>query len=105
MVYICGTAIFGRARKSSEGQEHWKWRKSATEIVSCSRGISLWWYWISLFYIVIVKVNFTGKTPGMFDLVITNDNLEHAYTTLKDFLTKNVLNHYSGDVVSMKIQQ
>lgn len=46
-----------------------------------------------------------GKTPGMFDLVITNDNLDHAYSTLKDFLTKNVLNHYSGDVVSMKIQQ
>lgn len=61
---------------------------------------------ISMFYtIIIVKVNFTGKTPGMFDLVITNDNLEHAYSTLKDFLTKHVLNHYSGDVVSMKSQQ
>lgn len=41
----------------------------------------------------------------MFDLVITNDNLEDAYLTLKDFLTEHVLNHYSGDVVSMKIQQ
>ncbi|XP_050314046.1 guanylate kinase-like [Anthonomus grandis grandis] len=32
-----------------------------------------------------------GKTSNIFDLVITNDNLEHAYSILKKFLLENVL--------------
>lgn len=33
-----------------------------------------------------------GKTPGNFHLIITNDNLDHAFEQLKIFLMKYVLN-------------
>ncbi|CAG9760364.1 unnamed protein product [Ceutorhynchus assimilis] len=33
-----------------------------------------------------------GRSPGTFDLIITNDTLEHAYCKLKTFLLEKVLN-------------
>ncbi|XP_066155394.1 guanylate kinase-like [Euwallacea fornicatus] len=32
-----------------------------------------------------------GRTSGIFDLLITNDNLEHAYSKLKEFLLSHIL--------------
>lgn len=33
-------------------------------------------------------VSFPGKEPGLFDLVIINDNLDKAYATLKQALSE-----------------
>lgn len=35
------------------------------------------------------EINY-GKTPGNFDLIVLNDNLDEAYETLKTFIDENV---------------
>lgn len=42
-----------------------------------------------IYYIEYIVLVFTGETPGNFNLVIENDNLEKAYGILRNFIVAN----------------
>lgn len=40
------------------------------------------------------SIYFLGKKPGVYDIVITNENIDQTYQTLKNYLLKVCMSHY-----------
>ena len=56
-------------------------------------------YTVSTFYIIIFLLNFyLAAIPGMFDHIVVNDNLDSAFKSFEDILSKVHVHHWNISV-------